>query len=134
MTASVPVFALESLRLENAADLLAAARFAGLLARQSDIPDARYDRGVMKWLAAIEEGSEEATIRYAIEAIEEVRACDHPHADAIQSLVEAVATYTETVIQTRDPRFLLKFATVPFEPRGGMSLSGAVATAFRQSN
>lgn len=128
MPDSVP--SLESLRLETANDVMTAARFAALMGKQHEIPDSHYSRGLPRWLQAIEEGVEAHVLRFASDAIEEVRGCGHPYADAIVSIIETISIYVETVQQTREPRYSI-FGHQPFEARGGLTVGAAILDAKR---
>lgn len=120
-----------ALVIHGAADVLACARFARLLADQSAIPGRYFDRGLDKWLAAVESGTESHVIDYAAEAIREVEGAEHPHGEAIITLIGRVVEHTRRVVADRDPRYQI-FGHEPFESRGGRTIGAALLAANRK--
>lgn len=116
--------------IQGAADTLAAARFAKLLANQSEIAGRYFDRGIDKWLAAVESGTESHVIDYASDAIREVEGAKHPHGEAIVTLIGRVVEHTRRVVADRDPRYQM-YAGMPFELRGGRTIGAALLETKR---
>jgi hypothetical protein len=121
-----------NLVIQGAADTLAAARFAKLLADQSEIPGRYFDRGIDKWLSAVESGTEAHVVDFSDEAIAEIEEAHHPHCETIITLIRRVVDHTKHAVASRDPRYQI-FGHEPFELRGrsGLGVGAAILDAKR---